>query len=94
LICSQVIAAALKDSSKGIKRITAAENYVQLANKNCLYFLTTISGKLAVHGRGARSSRWKRSKAFVLLGDRSGNAGLPRRHFKDAHKKQPNDDVS
>jgi hypothetical protein len=100
LIYSQVIAAALKDSSKGIKRITAAENYVQLANKNCLYFLTTISSKLAVRGRGACGSWWKRSKAFVLLGGSEQRRGptsaplVPRRHFKDAHKKQPNNDVS
>jgi hypothetical protein len=54
LIYSQVIAATLKDSSKGInkltclkiKGITAVEIYLQYANKICLNFLTTISGKL------------------------------------------------
>jgi hypothetical protein len=58
LICSQVIAAALKESSKGIKRITAAENYVQLAKQKLLVFFNHYQRQI---GRA-----WKRSVRLTV----------------------------
>jgi hypothetical protein len=40
--------------------------------------------RLPVCGRGVCGSRWERSKAFELSGDRSGDAGLTQRHLSGA----------